>query len=96
MNFELLIPSFFYRLQFRRYDNRPQTTRLHRHNIGAFWHHVAEMNRLLPHWGLVPRFAIPRLRSRFVLVTTTAALIGLYAYFRVTDAVIVNNSPPVR
>jgi len=53
------------------------------------------MNRLLPHWGLVPRVAIPRFRSRFVLVTT-AALIGLYAYFRVTDAVIVNNSPPVR
>ena len=54
------------------------------------------MNRLLPHWGLVPRFAIPRFRSRFVLVTTTAALIGLYAYFRMADAVIVNSSPPVR
>ena len=90
-----LCNHFFDRLQLRRYDNRPQTSRIRRHNIGAFWHHVAEMNRLLPHWGLVPRVAIPRFRSRFVLVTT-AALIGLYAYFRMADAVIVNNSPPVR
>lgn len=86
-----LYHHFFDRLQLRRYDNRPQTSRIHRHNIGAFWHHVAEMNRLLPHWGLVRRVAVPR----FVLVTT-AALIGLYAYLRMTDAVIVNNSPPVR
>lgn len=91
-----LYSHFFDRLQLRRYDNRPRTSRIQRHNIGAFWHHVAEMNRLLPHWGLVPRFAVPRFRSRFVLVTTTAALIGLYAYFRMADAVIVNSSPPVR
>lgn len=82
-------------LQLRRYDNRPQTPRIRHHNMGAFWHHIAEMNRLLPHWGLVPRVAVPRFRSRFVLVTT-AALIGLYAYLRMTDAVIVNNSSPVR
>ncbi|GFG39939.1 hypothetical protein Cfor_08996 [Coptotermes formosanus] len=81
-------------LQLRRYDNRPPTARIRRHNIGAFWYHVAEMNRLLPHWGLVPRIAVPRFRSPFVLATTVA-LIGLYAYLHMTDAVIVNNSPPV-
>ncbi|XP_023714729.1 TBC1 domain family member 20 isoform X2 [Cryptotermes secundus] len=82
-------------LQLRRYDDRPRTPRIHRHNGGTIWHHLAEINRLLPHWALVPHVAIPRFPSRFVFVTT-AALIGLYAYLRMADALVMNNSVPVR
>lgn len=84
-------------LQLRRYDDRPRTPRIRRHNVGTIWHHLAEINRFLPHWALVPHVAVPRFRSRFVFVTTTtAALIGLYAYLRMADALVVNNSVPVR
>ncbi|XP_021917584.1 TBC1 domain family member 20 isoform X2 [Zootermopsis nevadensis] len=82
-------------LQLRRYDDRPQTPRVRRHNLRALWHYVAEMDRLLPHWALVRHVAVPRFRSRFVFVTT-AALFGLYAYFRMADALGVNSSLPVR
>lgn len=82
-------------MQLRRYDDRPQTPRIRRHIVGTIWHHLAEINRLLPHWALVPHVAIPRFRSRFVYVTT-AALIGLYAYLRMADALVMNNSVPVR
>jgi hypothetical protein len=82
-------------LQLRRYDERPRTPRMRRHNVGAVLNHLAEINRWLPHWALVPHVAVPRFRSRFVLVTTTAALIGLYAYLRMADA-LVDNSFPVR
>lgn len=87
--------SFFCRLQLRRYDDRPQTPRVYRHKMRALWHHLAEMNRLLPHWAFIPHVAVPRFRSRFVFVTT-AALIGLYAYLRMADALSVNSSFPVR
>lgn len=84
-----------YRLQLRRCDDRPRTPRVRRNNIGAIWHHLAEINRLLPHRALVRHVAVPRFRFQYVLVTT-AAVIGLYAYFRMADAFVINNSFPVR
>ncbi|PSN37792.1 hypothetical protein C0J52_13362 [Blattella germanica] len=85
----------FHRLQLRRYDERPRTPRRHRNHLEAIWRHIFEMNRMIPQWALVPHVAVPRFRSRFVLVTT-AALVGLYAYLRMADALDINGTVPVR
>nr|CAD7586328.1 unnamed protein product [Timema genevievae] len=70
----------------RRDDKRRQATR-----------HIAQrgwQNRLAAHWAVVPRF-IPRpLQVRYILVTAT--LVGLYAYFRMADALSTDNVLLVR
>nr|CAD7199421.1 unnamed protein product [Timema douglasi] len=70
----------------RRDDKRRQATR---HIAHRGW-----QNRLAAHWAIVPRF-IPRpLQVRYILVTAT--LVGLYAYFRMADALSTDSVLSVR